>query len=91
MKTPYWLRVLIALDALVQITWRYGVPGVTISSRAGTAKAHGHKWGCWLCDFLDRAWWIGFGRDPDGTGHCESAIKHDRERAEAALKELEGD
>lgn len=36
-----------------------------------------------LCDFLDRAWWLGFGKDADG-------VKHDRERAQAAIQELEG-
>ncbi len=81
----YWLRIAIALDACIQAFFRVGVLGVTISARAGTAKAHGHLWGCWLCRLLDHSAWIGF-----GPGHCEDAIIHDRERARAVLTELEG-
>ena len=81
----YWLRIVIAFDQFVQALLREGTPGITISSRAGTAAAHGHRWGCWLCWLLDRAW--GFG----GLGHCESAIRHDIERAQAVIYELRGD
>jgi len=83
--SAYLLRIAIALDAFVQATFRVGVIGVTISARAGTAKAHGHRWGCWLCAALDHATWIGF-----GPGHCEQAIISDRERALLVLRELDG-
>ena len=79
-QTPYFFRVLIAIDACIQAFFRRGVPGVTISSRAATARARGHRWGCVLCRFLD---WL----DP---GHCAKAIRSDRRRARAALKELKG-
>jgi hypothetical protein len=78
--SAYLLRVAIAFDAFVQALFRYGTLGVTISARAGTAKAKDHRWGCWLCAALD---WL----DP---GHCGKAIKNDRRRARAVLKELEG-
>lgn len=38
------------------------------------------KWGCWLCKVLD---WM----DED---HCNEAVKGDRCRAEAVIKELDG-
>ena len=78
----YLLRLAIAFDMGVQAFFRFGRPGITISSRAGMAKAEGHRWGCILCWLLDRAW--GFG----GRGHCEQAIVHDRERAQAVLESL---
>jgi hypothetical protein len=84
----YWLRLAIAFDAFLQAISNKGTFGVTISSRAATAQARGHGWGCWLCQFLDRATLLGFGKDADGTGHCESALRHDRERAEKAIAEL---
>jgi hypothetical protein len=87
----YVHRTLLADDELIQAHFNFGMMGVSISARSGTAKAHGHRWGCWLCDFLDWAKWLGFGKDPvTGQGHCESAIQNDRLRALATLKELEG-
>ena len=74
----YFTRISIAIDALGQAFFRYGNIGVTISSRAGTADAHGKRWGCWLCKMLDRI-------DPN---HCKKAIRNDRLRAHAVLKEL---
>ncbi len=77
----YWVRVLIAFDQFVQATFRLGTPGVTISSRAGTASAHGHRWGhcgCWL---LNKA--RVFKED-----HCRNAIRHDLDRARAVIAEL---
>lgn len=60
-----------------------------MSSRIGTAAAHGHLWGkigWWL---LDHTPWLGFGKDPvTGESHCKSAIKNDILRAEAAIAEL---
>lgn len=85
MKTPYWLRVLIALDQVCQVCWRGGNPGVTMSARIGTAAAHGHGWGiaaAWLIEQSIPLRWI------FGPGHCAGAIRHDIERARAAIAEL---
>jgi hypothetical protein len=81
----YFLRIAIALDACIQAFFRFGVPGVTISSRIGTAAAHGHKWGIAGSWLLDHTPWLGF-----GPGHCASAIVNDRLRALAVLDELRG-
>ena len=81
--TPYWLRTLIAFDALLQVMWRRGQPGVTMSSRIGTAAAHGHRWGIVGSWLLDKTPWLGF-----GPGHCEAAICNDILRARAAIVEL---
>jgi len=88
----YIKRLLLALDELVQACFHYGVPGVTISARSATAQIRGHRWGCWLCDFLNSRLGalLGFGPNPDGTSHCAGAIVHDRERARAVLTELDG-
>lgn len=84
----YFLRLAIGLDAFVQAFFRFGTLGVTISSRIGTAAAHGHRWGLvgwWL---LDRVW--PFGKDPvTGVSHCKSAIANDILRAQAAIAELQ--
>jgi hypothetical protein len=77
------MRVLIAIDALIQITWRYGVPGVTMSSRIGTAAAHGHRWGIIGSWCLDKTPWLGF-----GPNHCRDAVCNDILRARAAIVEL---
>lgn len=74
---------MIAFDALIQVTWRYGQPGVTMSSRIGTAAAHGKTWGrvgSWL---LDHTAWLGF-----GPNHCREAVCNDILRARAAIAEL---
>lgn len=85
----YLLRVAIGLDAFVESFFHFGLLGVTISSRIGTAAAHGHVWGrCgwWL---LDRVW--PFGCDADGTPHCVSAIEHDIARAKQVIAYLTDD
>jgi hypothetical protein len=81
----YVLRVLVAFDSFVQAIFRYGVPGVTISSRIATAAAHGHRWGLvgwWL---LDRCY--PFGR-VDGVSHCKLAVRNDINRACRVITEL---
>lgn len=87
-ELEYILRIWIAIDAMVQASFRFGNIGVTISSRIGTAAAHGHRWGLigwWL---LDHTW--PFGKDPvTGESHCKSAIENDIIRAKAAITELE--
>ena len=83
----YGLRVAIGLDAFCQAVFRFGTLGITISSRAGTAAAHGHRWGYVMWWLLDRVW--PFGPDLDGRPHCASAIVNDIARAKAAIVELE--
>lgn len=83
MKTPYWLRLAIGLDAFVQAFFRFGVLGVTISSRIGTAAAHGHAWGVCGSWLLDKTPWLGF-----GPNHCRDAICNDILRNRAAIVEL---
>lgn len=83
--TPAWLRVSIALDIACQAPWRDGLVGVTMSSRIGTAAAHGHRWGLAAQWLLERAYplrWV------FGPGHCRGAVQHDIERAEAAIASL---
>lgn len=83
--TPYWLRLLIALDALGQAAFRYGTLGVTVSSRIGTGCAHGHRWALaaqWLLERSIPLRWI------FGPGHCKGAVQHDIDRAYAAIAEL---
>ncbi len=83
MRTPWLLRTLIAFDALLQVMWRYGTPGVTMSSRIGTGCAHGHLWAVIASWCLDKTPWLGF-----GPGHCQEAICNDILRARAAIVEL---
>jgi hypothetical protein len=83
MNTSWWLRTLIAFDALLQVMWRGGNCGVTMSSRIGTAAAHGHRWGLAGSWLLDHTAWLGF-----GPGHCQEAICNDILRARAAIVEL---
>lgn len=81
------MRVCIAWDGLVQACTNFGTIGITISSRAGTAAAHGHKWGLITWWLLDRVW--PFGRDPTtGESHCKGAIRNDIARAQAAIDQL---
>jgi len=86
--TAYLLRLAIGFDAFVQAFFHYGTLGVTISSRCGTAAAHGHRWGLVGWYLLDRCW--PFRKDPvTGRSHCASAIDNDIKRARAAIAELE--
>lgn len=81
----YLLRVAIAIDAMLQAWSHFGTIGVTISGRIGTAAAHGHAWGVAAQWLLERSYplrWI------FGPGHCAGAIRHDIERARAAIAEL---
>jgi len=84
-STPYWLRVLIAFDQLLQVCWRGGKPGVTMSARIGTAAAHGHPWGLaarWLLEqSMPLRWFF-------GPGHCAAAVRHDIARNQDAIVEL---
>ena len=74
----YFIRILIALDMVLQACLHCGVIGITISSRAYTAKVHGHRWGILLVGFLDL-----FEKD-----HCRKSLEADRARAQAVLDSL---
>lgn len=71
-------RFLLAFDQLVQAIFPRGLPGQTISARAGKAALRGKRWGCYLCRFLH---WI----DRD---HCNKAIQNDIKRAHAVIADL---
>lgn len=89
-KTGWWMRMMIAGDAILALGWRDGVPGVTMSSRMGTAAAHGHRWGSVSFWLLDRCW--PFRKDPTtGESHCVGAEKSDSIRAVRAIRECLGD
>lgn len=99
LHTSYAMRQTIAWDALAQTACRYGVPGVTISSRTGTAADHGHKWGEMGERALNAAYidirWNGqtkrlfFGPDlVTGESHCTGAMKNDVIRAVGTIKEI---
>jgi len=83
----YLLRVCIAFDGFVQACLNRGTIGITISSRAGTAAAHGHRWGLIMWWLLDHTW--PFGKNPvTGESHCAAAIRNDIMRARKAILEL---
>lgn len=65
MKRYAW-NLLIALDQLAN-TVLGGYPDETISSRAGKAARAGKRWGCVLCQILDRI----------DKRHCEKNIEVD--------------
>lgn len=74
-----WLRNwFLALDEFAGAFFPRSLPGQTISSRAASARAHGHLWGCWLCALLDKI-------DPD---HCNQALQNDKVRAQAVIDDL---
>jgi hypothetical protein len=87
-ETSRPMRLVIATDGFGQCAMPFGKIGITISSRAFSAAAHGHKWGIWLCWILDRTPWLGFGRDANGCPHGKQAILHDIARCDDALWEL---
>ena len=76
----WFVRVLIAIDACGQVLFPYGIPGETISARAGKAQRRGKRWGCVLCRFLDLF----------EKGHCEGAVQGDIRRAQAVIDDLTG-
>ena len=80
----YFFRIAVAFDALVQAFFHYGMVGITISSRAASARNHGHKWGCVLCWLLEKPLAFLF-----GSNHCGECIANDIARAKAAIAELE--
>lgn len=84
----YLLRVCIAVDGCLQAFTHFGTIGITISSRIGTAAAHGHRYGLigwWL---LDHVWPFSRTLAMTGESHCAAAIRNDIARARAAIIEL---
>jgi hypothetical protein len=77
----WFVRVAIAIDAVAQCVFPYGIPGETISARAGKAKRRGKRWGCLLCAALDLF----------NYGHCEGAVQGDIRRAQAVIDDLSHD
>lgn len=74
-----WLHNwLVAFDEFCGAFFPRSLPGQTISSRAASAREHGHLWGCWLCRFLDFI-------DPN---HCNEALQNDKTRAQAVIDDL---
>ena len=74
----WFVRLMIALDACVQVVFLYGIPGETISARAGKAQRRGKTWGCILCRMLDLI----------DTNHCDGAVRNDIARAQAVIEDL---
>jgi len=70
----WWLD----LDEFIGGFFPRSLPGETMSSRAASARNHGHLWGCWLCKFLDFI-------DSD---HCNEALQNDKVRAQAVIDDL---
>ena len=70
--------VVLALDHLLNALFN-GRPGMTVSSRAQTARLQGKRWGCILCAFLDFI----------DTNHCEESLKGDIARARAVVIDSE--
>jgi hypothetical protein len=64
-KQWFW-NMLVAVDQFFN-TLLGGDPDETISSRAGKAKAKGHRWGCILCALLDKL----------QKNHCDMNIESD--------------
>lgn len=50
--SPYYIRVLIALDVFINVIFN-GNLGETISARSARAATEGKRWGIWLSKFLD--------------------------------------
>jgi len=71
-KEPWWRRVLIAGDQLLNVLLINGQPGETMSSHAGRAAAKGHLWGKVLSKFLNYI----------QLNHCAIAEGGDVERAQ---------
>ncbi|MDE2019889.1 MAG: hypothetical protein KGJ13_06105 [Patescibacteria group bacterium] len=75
MKTPYWLRLLIAFDMFCNVVFG-GKFDETISARCGIHRA----WYERACG--DALNWL-------QPGHTEGAVHHDEERAIEALRDME--
>lgn len=73
---PWWHRILVSFDQLINVTILRGYPDETISTHAWRASKEGHKWGVYLNGWLD---WL----QPD---HGAQAASGDCYRAQAIAK-----
>ena len=64
----YLLNVLIWIDQGFNVVVMRGDPDETVSSRAAKAQLKGKRWGCVLCNFLNKL----------DKNHCEKSIERDR-------------
>lgn len=68
MLKQYLLNVLIWIDQGFNVVIMKGDPDETVSSRAAKAQLKGKRWGCVLCNFLNKL----------DRNHCEKSIERDR-------------
>lgn len=66
-KKPYWKRVLISLDQLINVVFLNGDEDETISSRLGKRQRKGCKFSKFICKILSLV-------DKD---HCRKSIERD--------------
>lgn len=64
----YLLNILIWVDQGFNVVIMRGDPDETVSSRAAKAQLKGKRWGCVLCNFLNKL----------DKNHCEKSIERDR-------------
>ena len=64
----YLLNILIWIDQGFNVVIMRGDPDETVSSRAAKAQLRGKRWGCVLCNFLNKL----------DKNHCEKSIERDR-------------
>ena len=64
----YLLNILIWVDQGFNAIIMRGDPDETVSSRAAKAQLKGKRWGCVLCNFLNKL----------DKNHCEKSIERDR-------------
>lgn len=75
-RSPYFLKIALAIDILGS-AWLNGLPGETLSGRAGSAYLQGHLRGHIFAPFINFLF-----RD---KMHCQNAVLGDVERATAVL------
>jgi hypothetical protein len=74
--SAYFMKIALAIDILGS-AWLNGLPGETLSGRAGSAFAQGKLRGKIFAPFINALF-----RDPN---HCKEAIAGDLKRASAVL------
>jgi len=75
-RSPYFMKIALAIDILGS-AWLNGLPGETLSGRAGSAQAQRKLRGRIFAPFINALF-----RDPN---HCREAIMGDMKRAQAVL------
>lgn len=74
--SPYFMKIALALD-LLGSAWLNGLPGETLSGRAGSAYLQGRLRGKIFCPMINFLF-----RNPT---HCQGAVTGDMGRASAVL------